>query len=89
MIKVSAHDTDVNVISWSPVVTYMLASGADDGNMKIWDLRNLKEGAHVAQFEFHKQAITSIEWSPHDGSMLATSSADDQLVVCILTALNT
>lgn len=81
MIKIHAHEVDVNVISWSPVVHYMLASGADDGNMKIWDLRNFKEGSHIAQFSFHKQAITSVEWCPHDASMLATSGADNQIVV--------
>jgi len=33
----------------------------------------------VAHFEYHKHPITSIEWSPHEASSLAVSSADNQL----------
>lgn len=33
----------------------------------------------VAHFEYHKQPITSIEWSPHEASTIAVSSADNQL----------
>lgn len=35
-----AHDADVNVLSWNRVVGYMMASGSDDGSLKIWDLRS-------------------------------------------------
>jgi WD40 repeat protein len=38
-----AHDSDVNVISWNSLVTYMLASGADDGAVRIWDLRSFTQ----------------------------------------------
>ena len=37
-----AHDSDVNVITWNKGTTYLLASGGDEGVIKIWDLRNLK-----------------------------------------------
>lgn len=33
----------------------------------------------VAHFEYHKLPITSIEWSPHEASTIAVSSADNQL----------
>ncbi|WVZ25422.1 hypothetical protein V8G54_003966 [Vigna mungo] len=35
----------------------------------------------VAHFEYHKHPITSIEWSPHEASSLAVSSADNQLTI--------
>jgi hypothetical protein len=32
----------------------MLASGADDGGLRVWDLRSFKDGAFVSQFNFHR-----------------------------------
>ena len=78
-LTVHAHDADVNVISWSRLTTSMLASGADDGCFKIWDLRNFKAGANVAGFTYHKQPVTSIEWSPFESPMLAVGAADNQV----------
>ncbi|KAK6944829.1 WD40 repeat [Dillenia turbinata] len=87
-ISFKAHNADVNVISWNRVATCMLASGSDDGTFSIHDLRLLKEedsvqgvNSVVAHFEYHKHPITSIEWSPHESSTLAVSSADNQLTI--------
>ncbi|KAJ7955881.1 putative WD-repeat protein [Quillaja saponaria] len=72
----------VNVMSWNSLASCMLASGSDDGTFSIRDLRLLKEGdSVVAHFEYHKHSITSIEWSPHEASTLAVSSADNQLTI--------
>jgi ribosome assembly protein RRB1 len=35
----------------------------------------------VAHFAFHRAPVTSVEWSPYEGSMLATAAADDQVAV--------
>lgn len=37
-----AHEGDVNVISWNLQTNYLLASGGDEGGIKVWDLRNFK-----------------------------------------------
>lgn len=76
-----AHTEDVNVISWNRNVAYLLASGSDDGSFKVWDLRAIKKNETLAQFNYHKGPITSIEWAPHDESVIALSSADDQLTI--------
>lgn len=34
-ITVEAHNDDVNVISWNKSVSYLLASGCDDGSFKV------------------------------------------------------
>jgi len=83
MISFSAHETDVNVISWNRLTMYMLASGGDDGHLKVWDLRTLSKDAGtadpVANFAHHKGPITSVEWSPHEASMISTTSSDNTL----------
>ncbi|CAM6021978.1 unnamed protein product, partial [Sphagnum balticum] len=80
-ISIKAHDADINVISWNRLASCMIASGCDDGTFRIWDLRSLKEDAFVAHFKYHKGAITSIEWSPHEASTLSVTSADHQLTI--------
>ncbi len=78
-----AHDVDVNVISWNQNVTYLLASGDDNGLFKVWDLRSFKKTAPepVAQFHWHTNQVTSIEWHPTDESMLAVAGADNQVTI--------
>ncbi|OVA16340.1 WD40 repeat [Macleaya cordata] len=79
--SIKAHKADVNVISWNRLASCMLASGSDDGTFSIRDLRLLQGDSLVAHFEYHKYPITSIEWSPHEPSTLAVSSADNQLTI--------
>lgn len=38
----SAHDGDVNVITWSRRDPAALLSGGDDGILRLWDLRNIQ-----------------------------------------------
>ncbi len=35
----------------------------------------------MSHFDFHKGSVTSVEWCPHEGSMLASTGADNQLAV--------
>ena len=82
MLSQAAHDVDVNVISWNRKVSYLLASGSDDCSFKVWDLRQFSgsnKSDPVGWFHgFHTDSITSIEWSPHDESVIACTSADHQ-----------
>lgn len=81
-LSIDAHLDDVNVISWNRSVGYLLASGCDDGSFKVWDLRTVGRAAlPLAHFTYHKGAITSLEWAPHDESVLTVASADNQVTV--------
>lgn len=61
-----AHDCDVNVISWNTTTKFLLASGDDKGEFRIWDLRQLKANNKNQNFDsitrirWHTAAITSI-----------------------------
>ncbi|XP_023375942.1 glutamate-rich WD repeat-containing protein 1 [Pteropus vampyrus] len=74
----TAHDGDVNVISWSRREPFLL-SGGDDGALKIWDLRQFKSGSPVATFKQHVAPVTSVEWHPRDSGVFAASGADNQI----------
>ncbi|XP_028928917.1 glutamate-rich WD repeat-containing protein 1 [Ornithorhynchus anatinus] len=74
----SAHEADVNVISWSRREPFLL-SGGDDGALKVWDLRQFKSGSPVATFKQHAAPITSVEWHPQDGGVFAAAGADNQI----------
>jgi ribosome assembly protein RRB1 len=60
---------------------HLLVSGSDDHSIRIWDLRNFKSGSPAAMFNWHSEAITSVEWHPHEESCLAVSSEDNSLSI--------
>jgi len=79
--KANAHDKDINVIHWNRRDTF-IASGGDDCALKIWDLRTFDKGEAVAEFRHHHKApICSVEWSPHESTVLATAGEDDQIAI--------
>jgi len=79
-----SHEEDVNVISWNKKVPFLLASGSDDGSFKVWDLRMVKKGVTpdpVGFFKWHTAPITSLEWHPHDETVIAATGADNQVSI--------
>lgn len=80
-LSVRASNVDVNVLSWNRKAPHLLATGHDDGSFAVWDLRTFTSGKPVAQFDFHKQAITSIEWNPNDESVLVVGSEDSTVSI--------
>lgn len=81
-ISTRASNTDVNVISWNEKLGYLLASGDDNGTWGVWDLRQFSptnpEGVQpVAQYDFHRGPITSINFNPLDDSVIAVASEDN------------
>lgn len=70
-----------------------MASGHDDGSFSIWDLRSftnaplaldlpsLRAPTPAANFKWHTDQITSIEWNPNESSVLCVSGGDDQVTL--------
>lgn len=91
----ACHGTsDVNVIAWNRLESHLLASGGDDGIIKVWDLRalaasnnssnnnnNAGAAAAAAEFALHQKAITAVQWHHTDPSMLCASSEDGTVSV--------
>lgn len=83
-----AHDCDVNVIAWNSFSKFLLASGDDKGEFRVWDLRMLNPGTYeqknfdsITRIRWHTQAITSLQFQPHEDSVLAVASADNKLTL--------
>ena len=84
-----AHESDVNVISWNTECKYLLASGADDGCFRVWDLREVQRSAKkgageaspspITDIRWHGGPITSLQFQPREESVLVVSSADDKV----------
>lgn len=88
-VSMQVSKTDVNVLSWSRQTAHLLATGADDGEWAVWDLRQWKpstsmdssKASPVANFNFHKEQITSVEWHPTDDSIVAVCAGDNTLTL--------
>jgi ribosome assembly protein RRB1 len=89
-LSVRASAVDVNVLSWSPRETYLLAHGDDAGAWGVWDLRTWKPNSAskpavldnvspVADFHFHREQITCLEWHPQDNSVMLVGAGDSTL----------
>ena len=81
-----AHDCDVNVISWNTTSKFLLASGDDKGEFRVWDLRMLGENQgkdfdSITRIRWHTAAITSLQFEPGEDSVLAVASADNKLTL--------
>lgn len=78
-----AHDTEINAISWNKTIQSLVTTGDDNGVIKVWDMQYVKnpELCIQATYSYHKKAITSLQWHPHDESMLVAASEDDSTTV--------
>ncbi|OBA20751.1 WD40 repeat-like protein [Metschnikowia bicuspidata var. bicuspidata NRRL YB-4993] len=62
-----------NDIAWNPMEAYHFASGHDDHNAYLWDMRDLTKSLNV--YKDHVSAVTSVDFCP-TGKELVTGSYD-------------
>ncbi|KAJ8311310.1 hypothetical protein KUTeg_011138 [Tegillarca granosa] len=77
---IDAHDDDVNAVSYADNSSHILFSGADDGLVKAWDRRTLREDRPepIATLAGHADGITFID-TKGDGRYLISNSKDQTI----------
>ena len=84
-----ADPTDINVCDWNKAkqASHLLVTGADSGVVSIWDLRKARDAkpAPLQQLTWHTDAITSVQFSSHNESVLSVTGHDGQCTLWDLT----
>jgi len=74
MATLSEHHSSVLTIAFSPC-SKLLASGAEDGSIRLWNLETFK---CINVLAHHKKAVNSLRFSPN-GNFLASASWDNTI----------
>jgi len=79
-LRVEAHEDDVNAVCFVDETTHILASGGDDGLVKVWDRRSLREDdpRPVGVLAGHVDGITFVD-PRGDGRHLISNSKDQSI----------
>jgi histone-binding protein RBBP4 len=72
------HKDAINAIAFNPAAETVLATGAADKSIGLWDLRNLKSKLHA--LEYHTESVTSLAWHPFEEAVLASASYDRKIM---------
>jgi WD40 repeat protein len=62
-------------VCWNPIVPNVLASGSDDGTVRVW---NITRGS-CQTLEGHEGAVRGLGWCPEAPNMLASGSWDSSV----------
>lgn len=73
------HTSDIFCAHFSLADPLVLATGAKDGTVCVWDLRDMRGPRHV--LSGHEGEILQVQWSPHFGNVLASAGTDRRVYV--------
>lgn len=73
---------EISSVSWHPKNPNLLASGAEDKTVKIWDITTQQ---CVCTLEGHKSNVSSISWHPTNPDIIASGSWDHTIKVWDIT----
>ncbi|XP_073527145.1 DDB1- and CUL4-associated factor 11 isoform X1 [Phyllobates terribilis] len=80
ILKIGAHEDDVNAVSFADDSCHILYSGGDDALCKVWDRRTMREddAKPVGLLAGHQDGITFID-SKGDARYLLSNSKDQSI----------
>lgn len=90
LLRIPAHNYDVNSIAFADPSSQLLYSGGDDGVINVWDIRTLSEPnpKPVGFLAGHVDGITFID-SRNDGRHLISNSKDQTIKLWDIRAFST
>ncbi|ETO34321.1 hypothetical protein RFI_02774, partial [Reticulomyxa filosa] len=74
-VVLEGHNKKVTNCEFHPTANNILATGAFDRTIKVW---NIESGANVSTFEDFEDTLYSMGWN-YDGSLLGASSKDKKI----------
>jgi len=83
--RCKGHHKEINSLSFSPYVEFLLLTGGSDSLVKLWDFRKLDHPLHI--FEGHQNDIYKVEWSPFNKAIAASCGSDRRLCVWDLSRI--
>ena len=73
------HKRIVNKINFHPSANKLLASGSQDGSMRLFDLR-IQGDPIVVQMTFSQtESVRDVQWNPHNDNQIAAVSENGQV----------
>mmetsp|Transcript_6647 Transcript_6647/g.10055 ORF Transcript_6647/g.10055 Transcript_6647/m.10055 type:complete len:427 (-) Transcript_6647:164-1444(-) len=82
---VTAHEAEINAISFNPFNDYLAATGSADKKVNLWDLRQIHKPIH--SLEGHTDEVFQVQWSLFNEPVLASSGADRRVHVWDLSRI--
>lgn len=74
------HIGGVNTIAFHPRASFQVATGGNDGVVKLWDIRSWKD-VEVGAYSYHNKPVLRVNWAPFDDCVFGSSGEDG--LVCI------
>mmetsp|Transcript_23214 Transcript_23214/g.77975 ORF Transcript_23214/g.77975 Transcript_23214/m.77975 type:complete len:431 (+) Transcript_23214:76-1368(+) len=75
----NAHAGEVNAIHFNPFSDNIFLTGGADGEVGLWDLRNLSARLHT--FKGHEDEVFVVQWAPFNEAVFASGSGDRRCMV--------
>jgi len=76
---IDAHSNEINSVDFNKFEENLLATGSKDKTVAIWDIRNMQKKVH--SFEFHKDTVFNVRWSPFSGTLLGSTGKDRRVLI--------